>query len=258
MDRRLSLWANSTVAFVLAGMLAVTAHELSHLVAGLLLGDPATLFPTAVEFGAGRSASHATVTAATGPIFSLLSGIALIFATRDLGRGFGRLLWMWFAFMSAQTGFGYLMIAVIARDGDTGRVLDDLGAPGFVYWLSLIAGVAGMLWLSRMFAARVVAYTDGSVPQMRAFALLAWLAGSVVLLAVYALAVRNLDPGLIVICLLGVFASGVFAPMFSFFYRSVTVPRTPLTLSAPVAGLVGAVVLALLLVLVVARGVPVG
>ena len=225
-----SLWFNSTVAFLLAGMIVTTAHELSHLVAGLLLGEPATLFPTAVEFGEPRSTSDATVTAATGPIFSLVSGLILIFTTRERGTGFGRLLWMWLGFMSAQTGFGYLMIAVIARQGDTGRVLDNLGAPAFVYWLSLAAGVAGMLWLSRMFAARVVAYTD----------------------------VRNLEPDLIVICLLGVFASGVFAPMFSFFHRSVTVPRTPLTLATPVTPLVCCAVLALLLVLVVAGGVDVG
>jgi hypothetical protein len=257
-DRKSSLFFHSTVAFVLGGMLAVTAHELSHLVAGLLLGEQATLYPTAVEFAGDRATSDATVTAATGPIFSLVSGIVLIFTTRHAGRGFGRLLWMWFAFMSAQTGFGYLMIAVFAREGDTGRVLDNLGAPGFVYWLSLAVGVAGMLWLSRMFAARVLAYTDGTVPAMRAFGLFSWLAGSAVLLIVYALAVRDLEPDLIVICLLGVFASGVFAPMFSFFHRSLSVPSTPLTLSTPITGLVSAAVLALVLVLVVAGGVPVG
>ena len=52
-----TLWFNSTVAFLLAGMLVVTAHELSHLVAGLLLGEQATLFPTAVEFGEPRATS---------------------------------------------------------------------------------------------------------------------------------------------------------------------------------------------------------
>jgi hypothetical protein len=253
-----SLWFNSSVAFLLAGMLTVTAHEVSHLVAGLSLGEQATLYPTAVEFAGDRSTSDATVTAATGPIFSLVSGLILIFATRGWGTGFGRLFWMWLGFMSAQTGFGYLMIAVIAREGDTGRVLDDLDAPGFVYWLSLLAGLAGMLWLSRMFAGRVVAYTDGSHPSMRAFGIFSWLTGSAVLLVVYALAVRNLEPDLIFICLLGVFASGVFAPMFSFFHRRVTVRRESLALSTPVLGLACSAVLALVLVFVVANGIDVG
>jgi hypothetical protein len=93
---------------------------------------------------------------------------------------------------------------------------------------------------------------------MRAFGIFSWLAGSAVLLLVYGLAVRNLAADLIFICLLGVFASGVFAPMFSFFYKKVTVRRTQLALATPVAGLVCSAALALVLVLVVAEGIEVG
>ncbi|PPF43182.1 hypothetical protein C5B85_14645 [Pseudoclavibacter sp. AY1F1] len=256
--RRRSLLVNSSVAFVLAGIIATTTHEVSHLVAGLIVGESGTLFATSVEFAGERSVSDQITTAATGPIFSLVSGLLLIFVSREWGRGFGRLLWMWVGFMSAQIGFGYFLIAPFATVGDTGRVLALLEAPPIASWVSLALGMVGTLLLSALFARRVVAYSDGTDESMRAFGIFSWLIGTGVLVVIYLPAAFRLPPEAVFISLLGVVAAGIFAPMFSFFYRLVHVEAEPLELRVPTAGIVGLVVAALIVIVPLGIGVPFG
>lgn len=143
-EQRRALWVNAAVAAVLAGVLVVLVHESIHLIFNLGKGYAATLYPYGVAADAERPVGVAVLALMSAPVFSLLSGVVMIFVQPLRGRGgFGHLLWLWFAFMSAMEGFGYFTIAGILPAGDTGQTLELLNAPFVVSILSLIFGVAG-------------------------------------------------------------------------------------------------------------------
>lgn len=251
-----TLLLNSATAFVLAGMLAITLHEGAHLVTALGLGHHAVLYPSAVDFHAS-SRAHRVATALAGPLFSLVSGLALVLIGSGWGRGFGRLFWLWLGFLSAQIGFGYLIIAPFARAGDTGQALALLSAPGLVYAVSFAVGMAGMYWLARRFAGEAIRYASEPT-SLRAIGLFSWLLGTGILLVVYVPANRHLSGDAIPTVLAGVGTIGIFTPLLTFFYRRLEARREELVLSTPFLGIAGAAVLAAVLVGVVAPGLSFG
>src|SRR5690349_18347856 len=127
---RSMLW-NSTVAFVVAQMVVIVLHESAHAVTGLLQGYRAIQFAGEVRFTPEEATGALVVTALAGPVFSLVTGLVAMMFRPFRGRGFAELLWAWLAFLSAQEGFGYLTIAPLMADGDTGAALDALHAPGW-------------------------------------------------------------------------------------------------------------------------------
>lgn len=122
---------NSAIAFVLAGMLVTTIHELSHLTTARILGVQATLYPNFIDLHGTVSDLDTGLIAATGPLFSLVTGLLIIWLvkTKSWKSGFARLLVLWFGFLSAETGFGYFFVAPLVSDGDTGLVLALAHAP---------------------------------------------------------------------------------------------------------------------------------
>ncbi|WP_206445864.1 hypothetical protein [Agrococcus sp. KRD186] len=251
------LLLNSTVALVLAGTLTVTLHELAHFATALALGHEATLHATSVSNSSTDDATAIT-TAAAGPIFSILFGLIIVFAARRWGRGFWRLLWMWLGFTSAQAGFGYCMIALLSPAGETGKVLELLGAPWWVGLISLAFGTAGMLWLSRLFATRVAAYAGEDTRQMMAFGMWPWLFGTLALVVIYAATVLQLPFMEAFLSMFGIIAIGVFAPMFTFFVLRLHPPREQLELGVPWVGIAGVALMVLLILLVLVPGITLG
>ncbi|MDO9378861.1 MAG: hypothetical protein Q7T56_08415 [Nocardioidaceae bacterium] len=258
LDRRALFWT-STSTLVLAALLATVLHEASHAVAGLVVGRTSTLYPFQVVFDGSATTGQEVATAATGPAFSLVSGLVLLAVSRTWGHGWVRLLWTWLSLVSIQNGVGYLLIAPLAPAGDTGRVLALTGAPGWVSALSLVAGVVGTLALSWVLATRVVRWTRDP-DELRAIVIFPWLAATGTVVVVQLLVLLQVDAGadVVVTVLAAAVAVAIFAPMFSFFYRRVDVPHEDLGLGPPRVPLVLAAVAVLLVVLVVARGVPVG
>lgn len=111
----------------------------------------------------------ASVTASmTGPIFSLVTGLLAGLVNPFAARPFWRMAWAWFAFLSAEEGFGYFTIAGIIKAGDTGSALNTLGAPGWTYWACFVFGIAGLFLLAFPFA-RVGVSVSTDVDRMRAF-----------------------------------------------------------------------------------------
>lgn len=257
MTRNRLLLLNSTVALVLAGMLTITLHEMVHFAAALALGHEATLHATSVSDSATDDATN-IATAAAGPIFSLIFGLIIVFAARRWGSGFWRLLWMWLGFTSAQAGFGYCMIALLSTAGDTGKVLELLGAPWWVGLFSLAFGTAGMLWLSRLFAMRVATYAGEDTRQMMAFGMWPWLLGTLVLVAIYALTVLQLPFLEAFLSMFGIIAIAVFAPMFTIWVLRLHPPREQLELRVPWVGIAAVVVMVLVIMLVLVPGITLG
>jgi hypothetical protein len=157
---------------------------------------------------------------------------------------------------------GYLEIAPFVKAGDTGRALTLLRAPGWVFILVALVGVALQFALAYLFARRIKRYTDG-IEGERVLAFRAWAIGTLVTLVLTVSELLLVQPGggtIVAVAMYSV-AVGIFAPMQFIFSRRVPkVPVEDLDLAGPSrAGLIltGLAVLAVI-VLAAVSGVRLG
>ncbi len=160
---------------------------------------------------------------------------------RRLRPGYGRLVLLWLALTSAQTGFGYFIIAAVVPVGDTGRAFEAWGVPTAGYLAAAALGVVGQLGLSAL-TARELSPWFARTTDVRRWVLLPWVLGSVLLVVVYAVvAVGDLPPEVVVAVLAGVATSAVFMPTTTFFLRRSACLGQVVPLGSPVPAVVGAV-----------------
>lgn len=247
---------NSVVAFVLAGMLATTAHELFHFVTALLLDGTARITPVFAQTGDSISKNNSILVAAAGPVLSLLTGLLVIVFCRK-GTGFSRLLWMWFGFLSAQIGFGYFLICSFAKDGDTGQALSLMNAHWIVYVIMTVIGAIGTYFvLPKLFSAQGSVYVKDK-KEFFQLGMHPWWIGSIALIVLYYLievvAIGSSD--FTFISILGTATIGIFTPLAD--YRP-TKEKIKLGLSSPTIPIILTVLLAAVLLFGLSHGVAFG
>ncbi len=264
-----SYTAVTTLAFVTAVTLVVLVHELSHLVAGLLLGYGNTLYPFGVTHHPSPTTGDAAVAALTGPPFSLVTGaILMVWQPLRARRGYGQLLWLFVAWISMMEGVGYLLLTPFG--------IGDTGSTAAAYDVSLavtapigVLGVLGTIRLAMRFAVPLLRHTDGSLAQMRSVAFYPWMIGTAVILGLTVLylarAGDQFAAGDVFGVLMGAFALGVWAPMslpFTTRARALdpALPGSePLAIDrVPVLGVVVLVVLVAVNVLLLGPGLSIG
>ena len=226
-----ALTANAALAFVLAAIVNSVLHESAHAIAGLVQGLTPTISPFSVDYVPEGTTTERIITAAAGPLFSLVLGLGLIRLARSWGSGFGRLFWLWLAFMAVMNFVGYCFIAPFAHNGDTGQALALLGAPTWIFLIVSIIGVGGQFLLARRFAIEVKRYASG-IEQERSLSFYSWMIGTpvvVVLTAVEALLMGAPAEQLVIVVAYGL-AVGVFAPMQFLFSARVQNASDPLRL----------------------------
>ncbi|AIT62250.1 hypothetical protein [Corynebacterium doosanense] len=154
-------WTTHTAAFILAALLALFLHECAHWLTGV----------------------NAAITAAAGPVFSLVFGLALLaLLPRPAAPGIGHLLWLWTAFASLQEAVTYLIITPFGA-GDTAIVVERLDLPRWCAFVACGVGIAGMILVARRFAPHVARLAGPEIGRIRATAFVPWIIGSVVLAA---------------------------------------------------------------------------
>lgn len=245
-ERPGTLLLNATIAAILGGALTVLVHELIHLVAGLVLGYPGTLYPFAVEHHNDPGAGQRPVMALSAPIGSLIIG-AIATAWLPLRRrgGFGHLLWLWFGFTSLMEGVGYLENTPFGA-GDTASAAKDLGWPVVAQVVLCLVGVALRFWAARRFAPHVGRHAGLEKRHTWPFAFYPWILGTLAnwgLAALYlAVAHAAVSGGEIAAILAAGTALMLFGPMSFIFRRRFDPTLEPLGLSpVPVGGLVALV-----------------
>jgi len=213
---RLTLWSQtarlvqSAVAYGTAALMTVTLHEFAHGAAALAFGLRPTVYGLHEEDVAGGG-WQAAIIAAAGPIASLALGLMFFqIHKRMRGQGFARYLTFWLGLLGIALCMGYLLTPPFFKEGDVYKVLSgmDAATPVFV-GLSVLLGGVGFIQVAWIGFPRLLAMTDGSAPlrpQMMASSLLAWLAGSALVL----LAMTPRLPWMLV-------AIGTFAPLMNFF-----------------------------------------
>ena len=134
---------NSSILFVVASILEMTLHESGHFVACLMVhAHGISLHHNYVSnLDYGLSASAVIFIKGAGPLVSLLIGMVFqIIVSKQMKRN---LLFLFNLYMSAfgYIGFfGYLLVAPMFIEGDTGYVFNALGFP---LWLSILIALAG-------------------------------------------------------------------------------------------------------------------
>lgn len=213
---RVNLWSQMprlvqcAVAYGAAALITVTLHEFAHGAAAVAFGLHPTVYGLHEEDIASGGA-QAAIIAAAGPIGSLVLGL-LFFAvhTRLRGQGFGRYLTFWLGLLGMALCMGYLLTPPFYREGDVYKVLAGMGAATpLLIGVAFVLGGAGFVGVARLGFPRLLAMTDGDAPlrpQMMASSMLAWLAGSGLVL----LAMAPRLPWMLV-------AIGTFAPLMNFF-----------------------------------------
>ena len=206
------------------------------------------------------STAGQVLTAAAGPVFSLVLGAVVLLVGRNVGRGFVRLLLLWTGLASLQNFAGYLLIAPFAAAGDTGQVLALLDAPpGWRTWSAVVLGVALTLLDARLFAGQVTRYAR-SQDELRHLVLLPWLIGTgiTVVLTLLNAWISGLGAADVPVVVAGAVAVAIFAPMFTFFYRRLHPPYEALALRPPLVPLVVTVVVVVLVAVVLGPGLRLG
>lgn len=253
------LLASSALALTLAAPIAVTFHELAHAVAGLALGSAAVLRSNSVAYVPELAPSAEVLAAAAGPVFSLVLGAVVFLTLRNAGRGFGRLLVLWTGLISLQNFAGYLLIAPVARVGDTGQIMALLDAPAAAYAASAVLGAALTLLNARLLAGQVTRYAR-SQDELRHLVILAWLIGTAATVALTLL--DNLGAGLsgadVAVIVAGAVSVAIFAPIFTLFYRRLHPPYEELRLRTPIVPLAVTVVVVVAIAVVLGPGLRLG
>ena len=113
-----------------------------------------------VEIGRGQSA----IEAAAGPLFSLLLGVIItFFAIKTVKPSLFKLFLQWLGMGNILTFLGYMLIAPIAKNGDTGRVFDYLGVPIYSSIALAILSFLFINWLFAKFATEFVFYKNDEI-----------------------------------------------------------------------------------------------
>ena len=243
------------IACVLAAVIGQTAmimvHELVHLLAGVALGYPSTMYAFGVDHHGDPSVADEAFMNLSAPVFSLVSGLVM-----QVWQPFRRradllhLTWLFFAFASVQEMVGYLVITPFGA-GDTGSTATLLGIPPWVQLLACAVGIAGMFANARAFAPHLMRYAGQDLGRRNAVGLFPWLYGMIIC-ALFTLLYLTLTPAAFPVpALIAVMAANtallVFAPMANIFLARVAdVPPQALRLRpVPVGGLIALAVLVL-------------
>lgn len=259
----------ASVSFVTAVTIVIGIHEFSHSVAGTALGYGNTLYPFGVTHHPDPTRFDAAAAALTGPVFSLVvGGVAMAWQPLRRRRGYGQLVWLWFAWASVMEGVGYLLLTPFGV-GDTGSTAATYAAPLWITGPVGAIGVLGTIWLARSFARVLLRHTDGSLTAFRSVAFYPWMIGTAVALGLMAFYVSRSSSTFggdeVFGVLLGAFALGVWAPLSIPFTHRIRAREPESVGSAelridrvPVTGVILLVALVALNVFVLGPGLAIG
>ena len=167
---------NSTLLFSIATVATMTMHEFGHFIAAVFFhAKEAALHHNYASYQLEElPLTNQLIIVAAGPLFSLLLGIVFnLLCSRYSKRN---LLFLFLLYMSAfgYIAFGgYLIIAPLFSNGDTGFICSALNFPMWLTIIVALVGVAFMLYimkiLSRYFVELATPEIINDKTQRRAF-----------------------------------------------------------------------------------------
>lgn len=145
-----ALAINSLLILVVTALINTVLHECAHYLVGLYFGLGPELHHNYVNFTIDGPAEHQMLVAASGPLFSLIFGtIILLISIKQIKPSLFKLFMLWLGIGGILVFLGYILIAPIAKQGDTGKVFDYFGFP---IYLTIALAVLSFLLVNKIFA----------------------------------------------------------------------------------------------------------
>jgi hypothetical protein len=144
-----TLAINSILIAISTAIIGTILHELSHYVTAYYLHLNPELHHNYVNPMTKGTELQYAIMAGAGPLFSFIFGsIVLFISIKFLKPSLTKLFMTWLGMGSILGLFGYLLIAPIAKDGDTGRVFAYLGVPTFI---SVTIAIVSFIFINYLF-----------------------------------------------------------------------------------------------------------
>ncbi|MCC6186591.1 MAG: hypothetical protein IT256_05500 [Chitinophagaceae bacterium] len=144
-----SLGINSILIAISTTIIATILHESAHYFTAKYFHIDAELHHNYVPFLQNGTSSQMTMIAAAGPLFSLIIGSMVMYVSISFIKPSLFKLWMtWLGMNNLLLFFGYILIAPIAKQGDTGKVFRHFGIP---LYLSISIAAISFLLLNYLF-----------------------------------------------------------------------------------------------------------
>ncbi len=196
----LALVVNSSLGFALGTVVALQVYNLGLVIGGLLSDRDPQWFPDRVEF----AASGSEVAWAGGVVLVLILGWALASIYRGGTRyDATQLTVLWVTLHCFREGLVALARVPLAAESDAGLALTALDMPEQLDWVVGVLGLAGLVGLGLLTApallrfarhAEDLATRRGRMAFIGAGAIAAWLFGSLLVLALYSIYLKEGEP----------------------------------------------------------------
>ncbi len=156
-----SLAINSVLIVISTAILATILHELAHFLVGQYFNLKPVLHHNYVHCQINGTDLQRVLVAAAGPVFSLLLGIVItIFSIKLKKPSLAKLFTIWFGTQNLLVFIGYMLIAPIAKEGDTGKVFSYFGTPTWIIIIVSIFSFVLILFTFPKFAKQFTFYKN--------------------------------------------------------------------------------------------------
>ncbi len=144
-----SLEINSILIVISTTIIGTILHELAHFLMASYYGLKPELHHNYVEYLTENATElQNTIIAGVGPLFSLVFGtIFLLISVKILKPSLSKLFILWLGMDGILSFLGYILIAPIAKNGDTGKVFDFLNIPTSISVVIAVISFAIIIYL---------------------------------------------------------------------------------------------------------------
>lgn len=144
-----ALAINSTLILVSTTIFSTILHESAHFLTGLYFHLEPELHHNYVESLREGTEVQMVIEAAAGPLFSLIFGIIIMFISiKYIQPSLLKLFFTWLGLGNILIFMGYILIAPIASQGDTGKVFAYFNSP---MYLTITAAILSFLLINYLF-----------------------------------------------------------------------------------------------------------
>lgn len=149
-SRNKSLAINSILIVISTTIIGTILHEFSHFLMAKYYGLNPEIHHNYVNYSTDNATEiQKVIIAGIGPIFSLISGIIfLIISIKIIKPSLLKLFTLWLGMNGILMFLGYILIAPIAKNGDTGKVFDYLHISTSI---SIILAILGLVIIIKLF-----------------------------------------------------------------------------------------------------------
>ena len=156
-----SLLINSILIIVSTTIIGTILHELAHYFTALHFNMQPHLHHNYVHNDVVGTPQQEVLMVAAGPMFSLLFGIVVsLFSIKYIKPSLLKMFLLWLGMGCLLVFFGYIFIAPVAKNGDTGKIFEYFAVPMYLTVILSIASFIFMNWLISMFAYQFVFYKN--------------------------------------------------------------------------------------------------